>query len=129
MLFSDRPPITLYSVYKNHQLRLPSLYAMIILLLFYVAHILCQLLFSLHFLRVYLVLFLKYMTYMLLFDVILIPFTLLLWCYHIILYSSYYIFWPTALRLLFRSLIFFFQYACYSSKHSDSASGASNFAK
>ena len=41
---SDRPSIRLYSVYKNNQLRLPSLYAMIILLLFYVAHILCQLL-------------------------------------------------------------------------------------
>ena len=43
MLFSDRPSITLYSVYKNNQLRLPSLYAMIILLLFYVTHILCSL--------------------------------------------------------------------------------------
>ena len=123
MLFSDRPSITLHSVYKINQLRLPSLFALIILLLFYVAHILCQLLLY------YLVLFLNHMTYMLLFHVILIPFTLLLWCYYIILYSSYYIGWSTALRLPSCSLIFFFQYACYSSKHQVSASGTSNFAK
>ena len=34
MLFSDRPSVILFSIYKNNRLRLPSLYAMIILLLF-----------------------------------------------------------------------------------------------
>ena len=45
---------------------------------------------------------------MLLFHVILILFTLVMWCYYIILYSSQYIGWPTALRLPSRSLIFAF---------------------
>ena len=45
---------------------------------------------------------------MLLFHVILILFTLVMWCYYIILYSSQYIGWPTALRLPSRSLIFSF---------------------
>ena len=45
---------------------------------------------------------------MLLFHVILILFTLVMWCYYIILYSSQYIGWPTALRLPSLSLIFSF---------------------
>ena len=45
---------------------------------------------------------------MLLFHVILILFTLVMWCYYIILYSSQYIGWLTALRLPSRSLIFSF---------------------
>ena len=106
---SDRPSIRLYSVYKNNQLRLPSLYAMIILLLFYVAHILCQLLlFSTPFFAGIFSFVFQYMTYMLLFHVILILFTLVMWCYSIILYSSQYIGWPTALHLPSRSLIFSF---------------------
>ena len=45
---------------------------------------------------------------MLLLHVILILFTLVMWCYYIILYSSQYVGWPTALRLPSRSLIFSF---------------------
>mgnify|MGYP002803629679 CR=1 FL=1 len=66
---------------------------------------------------------------MLWFHFILIPFTLLLLRYYIILYSYYYLCWPTALRLPVLFFSFFCQYACFSSKHPDSASGASNFAK
>ena len=126
---SDRPTIRLYSVYKNNQLRLPSLYAMIILLLFYEAHFVSAIIILYPFFAgvssfVFQIRDLHasvscYFNSIHFGDVVLLHYSLL--------FSIDRLAHSATSPVSFFN--FFFQYACHSSEHQDSASGASNFAK